>query len=151
MPTVLERVDADLKTALKGGDAAALRTLRLLRSSFHNAEIALQKRPLPEADAMKVIRSELKRRAEAAEAFSHGGRTEQAKAEREEAAVLERYLPPQLGEAELAKLIAEVVAKHGAIGPAELGKVMKLVMAEVGNRASGKVVSDLVRKTLAGP
>lgn len=144
--TILERVSADERAAVKSRDDLIVQTLRLLRSSLHNEEIALRLRPLPDPETIKVIRREMKRREDAVEAYTKGGRADRAQTEARELELLKRYLPPQLSSEELSAVVERVIVGSGA---KDFGRVMKAVMAEVGDRVSGKAVSDLVRKTLA--
>jgi len=97
-----------------------------------------------------VLVREAKKRREAAEAFDGAGRTELAARERAEGEVLDRYLPAQLGDDELAQLVAAAVAEAGATSPRDMGAVMKLVQPRVAGRADGKRVSDEVRRLLSG-
>jgi uncharacterized protein YqeY len=94
------------------------------------------------------LQRERKRRAEAAEAFRSGGRSEQADAEEVEAAVIDEYLPEQISDAELESAVEAAVAESGAESPKEIGKVMAIVMPKLGGRADGKRVNELVREKL---
>jgi uncharacterized protein YqeY len=99
-------------------------------------------------DELAVLRRERKRRLEAAEQFRGGGRPELAEQEEAEAKLIEGYLPAELGDAELDTLIKDAIAETGAGGPADMGKVMKAVMAKAGGRADGKRASARVREAL---
>jgi uncharacterized protein YqeY len=116
------------------------RFLRLLQS-FEQA-------PISEDQAIELLAREAKQRSEAAEAYEQGGRTELAEKERRELAVIQRYLPEQLGEDALRALIDETVEATGAAGPQDMGKVMGALMPKVKGRADGKHVSALVRERL---
>jgi len=106
-------------------------------------------RELSDDEVQRVITRETRKRREAADAFDQGGRAELAARERAEGAVLEGYLPKQLGDAELADLVRAAVIEAGASEPRELGAVMKLVQPRVAGRADGRRVSDEVRRQLS--
>lgn len=142
-----QRIAADITTALKAHDAATVDVLRFLKSSLHNAQIAKQA-DLTDADVEKVVASEVKRRAEAVEQFRAGGREELAAADSAAIAVLKAYLPQSLTEAEVEAVVRAQVDATGAHGPADFGKVMGSVMAQVGTRADGKVVQAMVKRIL---
>ncbi|MGH2951408.1 MAG: GatB/YqeY domain-containing protein [Solirubrobacterales bacterium] len=142
--TILDRVQSDTREAMKAGERERVSALRLVAD-------ALQK-DVKEGggDELAVLRRERKRRLEAADAYREGGSSERAAAEEAEAREIERYLPAELGDDELAALVDEAIAESGADGPGEMGKAMGVVMAKVAGRADGKRVSALVRERLAG-
>jgi len=144
-----ERLEADLRQALRAGDAVRVSTIRLARAAIKNAEIAKQ-RPLSEEEIQDILLGEVKRRREAIEAFERGGREDLSRREALEMAVLTQYLPAPLSEEELRRIVAEAVAELGATSPAEVGRVMAVVMPRVRRRAEGAVVSRLVRQALGG-
>jgi uncharacterized protein len=109
-----------------------------------------QARVLSDDEVVKVLQREAKKRREAAEAFSDAGRTEQAEAERAEGVVLDEYLPKQLDDEELTRIVAEAIAETGAEGPRAMGQVMKVVTPKVAGRADGRRVSGEVKRQLAG-
>jgi uncharacterized protein YqeY len=146
---IADRLSAEIKDAMKAGDAVRLRTVRLLATAVKNREIELR-RDLAETDLVEVASREVKRRKEAAEAFQRGGRPERAEAERAEQAVLEPYLPKQLSEEEVQAAIEEAVAATGASGPGDVGKVMGHAMGRLKGRVDGSEVNRLVRERLAG-
>ena len=141
--TILDRVQADTREAMKARERERVSALRLVAD-------ALQK-DLKEGgeDEVAVLRRERKRRLEAAEAYREGGNTERAAAEEAEAREIERYLPAELGDDELAALVDEAIAESGASGPGDMGKAMGAAMPKVGGRADGKRVSAVVRERLA--
>jgi len=106
-------------------------------------------RELDDAEIERVLAREAKRRREAAEAFDNAGRVEQAAAERAEGEILAGYLPAQLGDSELAALVAEAIAEAGVAGPGAMGQVMKAVTPKVAGRAEGSRVAAEVRRQLA--
>ena len=140
--TILERVQADTKDALKAGERDRVAALRLVAD-------ALQK-DLKEggSDEVAVLRRERKRRLEAADAYAEGGRDDLAEVERREAELIEAYMPEQASDEELEQIVGDVVAESGASSPQEMGKVMSLVMPKLKGRADGKRVSAVVKEKL---
>jgi uncharacterized protein YqeY len=145
---VIERIDKDVKTAMKTGDAVRRDALRLVLSSLRDAEKDAR-RPLTQDEELTVLRRELKRRREAAQAFRDAGYEDRAEAEESEAALIEGYLPAQLPDEDLDVIVESAVAKVGATGPREMGQVMREAMAMVAGRADGKRVQERVRARLA--
>jgi uncharacterized protein YqeY len=151
MTGLKQRLRADLTAAMKSRDQVRTRTLRMVLTSVTNEEVAGKAvRDLTDDEVLRVIAREAKRRREAAEAFDAAGRLDQAAAERAEGEVLGGYLPAQLSDAELAEIVARVVAETGASGPAAMGQVMKAVTPLVVGRAEGGRVAAEVRRGLAG-
>jgi uncharacterized protein YqeY len=151
MATLKEQLHADLTTAMKARDELTTATLRMLLTAITTEEVAgTSARELSDDEVLRVVNREAKKRREAAEAFGAANRTEQAQRERDEETVLIRYLPAQLGDPELAALVADAIAEAGATGPKQLGLVMKAVTPKVAGRADGKRVSEEVRRQLAG-
>ncbi|MFI6514433.1 GatB/YqeY domain-containing protein [Spirillospora sp. NPDC050679] len=150
MSALKEKLETDLSTAMKARDEVRTRTLRMALTAVKNEEVAGKRsRELSDDDVVKVLNREAKKRREAATAFADAGRTEQAQAERDENAVLEEYLPAQLGDAELAALVADAIAASGASGPRAMGQVMKIVNPKVAGRAEGGRVAAEVKRQLA--
>jgi hypothetical protein len=150
MPTLKDRLRADLNTAMKARDEVTTATLRMALTAVTNEEVAgKQARVLDDAEVLQVLTREAKKRREAAEAFTGAGRTDLAEREQAEHVVLERYLPVQLSDADLVDLVAAAVAETGATGVRDMGAVMKAVQPKVAGRADGKRVSDEVRRQLA--
>ncbi|WP_062430919.1 GatB/YqeY domain-containing protein [Herbidospora daliensis] len=151
MSALKDRLKADLTTSLKARDDIRLRTIRMALAAINVEEVAGKAvRELSDDEIVKVLTKEAKKRREAAEAFAGAGREEQAKAELEEQAVLEAYLPAQLSDAELATLVDEAIAETGAAGPQAMGQVMKVVNPKVAGRAEGGRVAAAVKARLAG-
>ena len=140
---ILDQVQSDTREAMKAGERDRVATLRLIVD-------ALQK-DLKQGgeDEVAVLRRERKRRLEAAEAYRGGGSAERADAEEAEAREIERYMPAELSDDELAAIVDEAIAQTGASEPSEMGTAMGPVMAKVAGRADGKRVSALVRERLA--
>ena len=146
-----DQIMQDLKEAMKAKDQAAMTTLRALKSALKYAAIEKlgAEGVLPEADAVAVIRKQIKQRRDSVEQFTAGGRPELAEKETAEIAVLERYLPAALTEAELEAMVDAAIAELGATGKQDMGRVMKALQERAAGRADGKVLSQLVAKRLA--
>ena len=147
MGALKERLEAEMKSAMKSRDRGRLPTLRMLTAAITHREKEVR-HELSDEEVQAVAASEVKRRKESAEAFEKGGRPELAEKERAEQAILEEYAPEQMGEDEVAALIDEAVAATGAEGPGDLGKVMGYVMGKAKGRADGGAVNRLVRERL---
>ncbi|GAA2442493.1 GatB/YqeY domain-containing protein [Actinomadura vinacea] len=150
MSALKEKLETDLSDAMRARDEVRTRTLRMALTAVKTEEVAgKQARVLSDDDIVKVLTREAKKRREAATAFDDAGRDEQARAERDEGAVLEDYLPAQLGDDELAALVADAIAATGAEGPRAMGQVMKAVNPKVAGRAEGGRVAAEVKRQLA--
>ncbi|GAB2802131.1 GatB/YqeY domain-containing protein [Actinoallomurus bryophytorum] len=151
MTMLKEKLQTDLSVAMKARDEVRTRTLRMALTAVTNEEVSGKRaRELSDDDVVKVLQREAKKRREAAEAFAGAGRTEQAEAERAEGVVLDEYLPAQLDDEELTRLVSEAIAETGAEGPRAMGQVMKVVTPKVAGRADGRRVSGEVKRQLAG-
>jgi uncharacterized protein len=140
--SVLEQVQADVRTAMKAGERERAAALRMIVDSLQ------QDAKLGEGDEVAVLQRERKKRLEAADAYSEADRSEQANAEKFEAELIEGYLPAQLSDDELAELVAAAVEETGAAEQKQMGQVMSALMPKVGGRADGKRVSTAVRERL---
>jgi uncharacterized protein YqeY len=140
--SVLEQVQADVRTAMKAGDRERAAALRMVVDSLQ------QDAKLGKGDEVAVLQRERKKRVEAAEAYGEAGRAEQAEAERFEAELIEGYLPQQLSDEELQALVDAAVTETGASEQRQMGQVMSALMPKVGGRADGKRVSAAVRERL---
>ena len=140
--SVLEQVQADVRTAMKTGERERAAALRMVVDSLQ------QDAKLGKGDEVAVLQRERKKRLEAAEAYRDAGRSEQAEAEGFEAELIEGYLPEQLSEEELAELVDAAVDETGASEQRQMGEVMSALMPKVGGRADGKRVSTAVRERL---
>jgi hypothetical protein len=143
-----ERLDEDLKAAMRQKDPLRLNTIRGLKSAVKYREIELMK-SLDDAGILGVVASEIKRRKDAVEQYQAGGRPDLVEKEEAESRLLQAYLPQQLSAAELAAKVDEVIAQVGAQGPKDMGAVMKALLPQVQGRADGKAVSELVKQRLA--
>jgi len=151
VPELKERLRADLTTAMKVRDELRTATLRMVLAAVSAEEVAgKEARELSDDEVQAVLRREAKKRREAAEAFTSGGRPDRAERELAEGAVLDSYLPAQLSDDELAALVREAVTEAGASGPQAMGAVMKVVGPKVAGRAEGGRVAAAVKAALAG-
>ena len=139
---MLEQVKTDVTTAMKAGERERVHALRLIVNELQKAEKD------GDGDDVAVLQRERKRRLEAAEAYREGGRDDLAAGEEREAELIAGYMPDQISEEELQAIVGDAVAESGASSPAEMGKVMALVMPQVKGRADGKRVSAAVKEKL---
>ncbi|MEY3283888.1 MAG: GatB/YqeY domain-containing protein [Acidobacteriota bacterium] len=146
--TFLERINEDLKNAMKNKEADRLSTLRMVKTALKNREIE-KMAPLEDAEAIKVLQTLVKQRRDSAEQYRQAGRQELADREVAEIAMIEDYLPAAVDEATIARLVDETIAEVGATSAKEMGLVMKGVMAKLaGQTVDGKVVNQLVKARL---
>lgn len=146
---LIEQIRADLTTATKAKDVARQRTLRSAIAAVQEAQVAGDSATtLDDDEVQKVLKSQVKRRVDAAEAFEQGGADDRAADERAEIEILETYLPAALTSAELETIVDDVFAAHGFASKADMGAAMKAVNAEVAGRADGRAVADLVKSRL---
>ncbi len=145
-----ERLRQDLTEAIRSRDEITSGTIRMVLTAITNEEVSGKSaRELSDAEVITVLSREAKKRREAAEAFDAGARPEKATLERAEGDVIAKYLPVQLSEEELAKMIADAIAETGASGPAGMGLVMKALSPKIAGRADGATVSAAVKAALA--
>lgn len=148
--TLMERISADMTTAMRGRDQARLMPLRMAKAALMNREVE-KGRALDEAEAQQVVASLIKQRRDSVEQFTAGGRAELAARETAEIAVLEAYVPPPLDPAEVERAVDEAVRETGATAAKDMGRVMKAVMPKLAGRgADGRVVNEIVRRKLGG-
>jgi hypothetical protein len=144
-----EKLQADLTEAIRGRDEVKSGTIRMLLSAITNEEVAGKAaKVLTDAEIITVLSRETKKRREAVEAFSAAKRDDLANKEKAEAAVIAQYLPEQLSEAEIKKMITEAITETNAAGPAGMGLVMKVLQPKIAGKADGGVVSALVKAAL---
>ncbi len=148
MASLAERLEEDMKTAMRAGDKLTLGVVRRARAAIKNAEIA-NKGPIDDAAAEKVLRTLVKQHKESIEGFRAGGRPERIADEEAEMAVLENYLPQQLGADAIEPVVRELAEEMGASSPKDMGTLMKAVMAKLGGTADGSVVSGVVKQVIA--
>jgi hypothetical protein len=150
--TIQQRIDSDMKDAMRAKDAAKLSVLRMLKAAVKNA--AIEKggatAELDDAEATQVIRKQVKQRQDSIDSFESGGRPELAAKEKEELAVLNAYLPQAMNADELAAAVRETIAETGATSRAQMGAVMKALQTKLAGRADGKTLSQEVQRQLVG-
>ena len=144
-----DRIDADLKAALKAGDKPRLEALRMMKSAVKYRQIE-KGGPLSDDEVLQVFSGLAKKHRESIEQFRKGGREELALKEEAQLAVLKGYMPEELSAEELQRLIAQAITEAGAAGPADLGKVMRVLMPRVKGVADGKTVNEKVKEALSG-
>jgi uncharacterized protein YqeY len=146
-----ERIDSDLKDAMRAKDAQKLGVLRMLKSALKN--VAIEKggarATLDDAEATQVIRKQVKQRQDSIESFEKGGRPELASKEKEELEILNSYLPQAMTTDELAAVVRATIAETGATSRAQMGVVMKELQAKLAGRADGKTLSQEVQRQLS--
>jgi uncharacterized protein YqeY len=145
--SLLQKIDDDLKTAMKASDTVKVSVLRMAKAALKNKEID-KKDALSEDDIRSVFSSLSKRSKESIEQFAKGGREDLADKERQELSVLQTYLPQELTQEELDRIIAEAIRESSAESLKDIGNVMRLVMPRVRGAADGKVVNQRVRALL---
>jgi len=148
MLPIEEQIEAKITAAQKERDEFKLNSYRFLKAAIQNERIAVGK-DFNEADLLKLLRRELKKRQEALEAFLKGGRESLAAKERAEAELIKEYLPQELSDEQLRETIAAVIAEGGFTGPADFGKAMKEVIAKLNGQANGKKASAVLKEYLA--
>ncbi len=146
-----ERIDSDLKEAMRARDTTKLGVLRMLKSALKYAAIAKSgaEAELSDTEAAQVIRKQVKQRQDSIESFEKGGRAELANKEKEELSILHAYLPQAMSADELARIVRDTIGEVGATSKAQMGAVMKALQAKVAGRIDGKTLSQEVQKQLS--
>lgn len=144
---VLDQLNEQMKMAMKAKDKQTLSTVRMLKSALQNKQIDLGHDLTPE-DEKAVLSTELKQRKESLEEFSKAGREDLVTPLEAEIKIVEAYLPAQLDEAAVTKLVDETIAEVGAAGKSDFGKVMKTLMPKVKGQADGAMVNRIVKAKL---
>ena len=148
---LIDTIRQDMTAAMKSRDQVRLRSLRAVIAAVQEAEVAgPSAKSLSDDEVLRIIGAQVKRRAEAAEAFEAGGADDRAADERAEQAVLEGYLPAALDRDELLDLVTESLAEGGWTSMADMGQAMKAINARVAGRADGRAVAELVKASLQG-
>jgi len=146
-----ETLQSNLTEAIRSRDEIKSGTIRMVLTAITNEEVSgKEARVLSDAEIITVLSREAKKRREAAEAFSDAGRADRAEQEKKEGEIIATYLPAQLSDDEVKKIIADAIAQTGASGPQGMGQVMKLVTPQTAGKADGGLVSDLVKAALTG-
>jgi uncharacterized protein YqeY len=148
--TLSQRIDSDLKGAMRAKDTAKLGVLRMLKSALKYAAIAKSgaEAELNDAEVAQVIRKQAKQRQDSIESFEKGGRTELAEKERQELSILNAYLPQAMSPEEVSRIVRETIDEVGATSKAQMGAVMKALQAKLAGRVDGKTLSAEVQKQL---
>ena len=147
---LIEQIREDLVTATKAKDVDTQRTLRSVIAAVQEAEVAgRESATLDDAGVQKVLKAQAKRRLDAAEAFESGGADDRAAAERAEMAIVEGYLPANLGPDELEAIVTQVFSDNGFADKSDMGAAMKAVNSVVAGRADGRAVADMVKSRLS--
>jgi len=149
MPTIKERIDADLKDAMRSKNELATSVLRMLKSSIKYKEVEPGAAALDDTKVLQVIATLVKQRRDSAEQFKTGGRADLAEKEEKEISILQGYLPAQASAEEMAQIIRAAITEANAKSPKDMGAVMKLVNPKLQGRAEGKAISEAVKAELA--
>ena len=145
-----EKLQADLTDAIRARDEVKSGTVRMLLTAITNEEVAGKSaKVLTDAEIITVLSRESKKRREAVDAYTEAKREDLANKEKAEGVIIAQYLPEQLSEAEIKKMIADAIAETNAAGPAGMGLVMKVLQPKIAGKADGGLVSSLVKAALA--
>ena len=144
---ITDNLQKQIIEAMKAKDSLRVSTLRMLSSELKNAQID-KREALNEKEELRVVKREAKKRKDAIEGFEKGGNKEAADKEREELKMLEAYLPEEMSDQDLEKLVDEAIEESGATSLADMGKAMSVAMVKVVGLADGKRVSELVKSKL---
>ncbi len=148
---IKEQLQSDLTEAIRSRNEIVSGTIRMVLTSIRNEEVSgKEERTLVDAEIITVLTREGKKRREAAEAFADAGRADKAELEKAEGEVIAKYLPAQMSEDDVKKLVAAAIAQSGAAGPGDIGKVMGILKPQVAGKADGGLVSGLVKVALSG-
>lgn len=147
--SLTEKISADLIAAMKAKDKIALEAVRAAKTAFTLARAEKGSDTLPHEEEIKIIQKLVKQRRESAEIYSTQNRKDLADKETAEADVLEKYLPARMSEEELGGILKEIIARVGAKGPADMGKVMGVATKELAGKADGKEISSKVKQLLS--
>ncbi len=146
--SLTERIAADLKEAMRGGDERRKIALRMVSAAVHNAQIAAGK-PLEDAAVLVILQKEVKQRHDSIDQFRKGNRPDLAEKEAAEIAVLQGYLPQQLSREQIAEAARTVITETGATGPGDKGKVMGVLTKRLAGQADGRTINEVVTGLLA--
>lgn len=146
-----DKINEDLKTAMKAGDKVRTETIRGIRAMIIEFDKSGAGREMSPDDEIKALTTAAKKRREAIELYDKNNRPELAEKERQELTIIQEYLPKQLSREEIAQRVQAIVSETGAAGLQDTNKVMPLVMKEMKGKADGKLISEIVKETLANP
>ncbi|CAM4026054.1 GatB/YqeY domain-containing protein [Cohnella lubricantis] len=145
--SLAERLNDDMKQAMKAQDKFRLSTIRMVRASVKNQEIELR-RPLEDNEVLDILSREVKQRKDSLQEFTKAGRDDLAKDLEAEIAIIAQYLPEQLNEEEIKAIVTQTIQETGASSKADMGKLMGALMPKVKGRADGKLVNQIVQQLL---
>lgn len=145
-----DRINQDMKAAMKGGEKLRLETLRTIRAQIIELSKRGSDKPITADDELNVLMAAMKKRKEAIELYEKAGRTELAGQEQEELKIISAYLPAPMTEEEAGNTIDSIIRSTGAASPKDFGKVMPLAMKELKGKIDGKIVQELVKSKLGG-
>lgn len=143
------QINEDLKTAMKAKDDVALRGIRAIKTAILVVKTDGSGQEIDEAKGVQIVQKLVKQRRESLEIFEREGRADLAAKEREEIAVLEKYLPKMMDEAELTVVLKEIIAATGASSGRDIGKVMGMATKQLAGKADGKLISEVAKRLLA--
>lgn len=143
-----DQINEGIKEAMKAKQSDRLRALRGIKSAFMLQDTAEGGAEVSESDRMKALQKLAKQRKDSLDIYVQQGREDLAKVEREELAVIEEFLPAQMGEAEVRAAVQAIISESGASGMKDMGKVMPAAMSQLGGQADGKLISALVKELL---
>jgi len=147
--SLLERLNDDMKQAMKNKEKEKLSVIRMLKAALQNEAIKLGKQQLSEEEELTVLSREVKQRKDSLHEFNKADRTDLVEKVQSELAFVEKYMPPQLSEEEVEVLVQEAISESGATSKADMGKVMGILMPKVKGKADGTLVSKLVQRHLS--
>lgn len=145
---IYEKIESQMKDALRNKDDVTLSVMRMLMAAVKNTEIAKKVKKLDEADVIQVIQKTVREHKESIEQFEKGNRPDLVEKEKKELAILQKYVPPQMSEEDILNIVKGVVQETGVTSKADMGKVMKAVMEKVKGKADGKTVNRLLMSVL---
>jgi uncharacterized protein YqeY len=149
MPNAIDKIDADIKSAMLAKDSVKLGTLRMFKSALKYYQIEKKLEGLSEADLMLIAQKQIKQRQDSIESFKTAGRQDLLEKEEAELAILKSYLPKEFSPEELENLVKDAIKEVGATGKAQVGLVMKSAMAKAAGRADGKSINAMALKLLS--
>ncbi|MHC0035863.1 GatB/YqeY domain-containing protein [Pseudoneobacillus sp. C159] len=147
--SLLERLNSDMKQALKSNEKDKLSVIRMLKAAIQNEELKLRKKGLTEEEELTVLSREMKQRKDSLHEFDKAGRNDLVEKLQFEISVVELYMPKQLSEEEIANIVKETIDAVGATSKADMGKVMAALMPKVKGKADGSLVNKLVQQHLS--
>ena len=144
-----EKINEDLKSAMKSGDKVRLETIRMVRAQVLEFDKSGTGREMSEDDEMKILLSAVKKRRESIDLYEKAGRSELAAVEKKEIEIIQEYLPKQMDPSDAEKIITRIISESGAVVSKDLGKVMPAVMKELKGKIDGKIINEIVKQKLA--